>query len=305
MILGYPHASSRIRTNDFSTYCLVFMLISMGFLGNSFAQNESGPLKNTQLPKRVLPADSVGALFNDGPRTVYFQSPDADPIEKLFWDRELRIEKTEEPNVVDENTAVTLKSVGTTKTDVTPLVDINAQSQPQITESGLNSQKTEAIQNSGVERSSETQVTIPIDTKSSSSLTVRKAAGIAPKSAIWPVQVKPKNVYGKLDSQGQPWRGLVFEVPVSSPVMAIEGGRVMFADYFKNYGNLIIVSHGDKLVSVYTNNQKLLKKEGDLVARGDVVAFSGDSGNLNYPALYFEMRKDGKTIDPIVFLERI
>ena len=83
-----------------------------------------------------------------------------------------------------------------------------------------------------------------------------------------------------------------------SPVQAVYHGRVVFADWLDGMGLLTIIDHGGGFMSLYGHNQDLLKDVGDPVAPGDVIAHVGDSGGQNSAGLYFEIRKDGKPVDP-------
>jgi septal ring factor EnvC (AmiA/AmiB activator) len=266
---------------------------------NVFSQNTTF-LENTQLPKKVMSSDPVGILFNDGPRIVYAKDPSADPIEILFWDRERRFHTSNIKDGETQNITVSNKSDRQEASNSSALNNKNSAEQK---EAGLSDQG----QNLEINQTSRLQMRE--DKSSSDKLAIDKQISIARSNTIgiskWPVPVSPKNLYGGLDPQGQPWKGLVFEVPLNTPVTAIKPGKVLFADNFKNYGNLIIVGHGERLVSIYSNNQKIIKKEGDLIKQGEVIALSGDVGYLNYPALYFEIRQDGKAIDPIPFFQKI
>jgi septal ring factor EnvC (AmiA/AmiB activator) len=80
-------------------------------------------------------------------------------------------------------------------------------------------------------------------------------------------------------------------------VHAISHGRVVFADWLRGYGLLLIVDHGDGYLSLYGCNETLIKDVGDWVDAGEVVATSGSSGGRKNPGLYFELRHDGKPMD--------
>ena len=83
-----------------------------------------------------------------------------------------------------------------------------------------------------------------------------------------------------------------------TPVNAIFGGRVVFAEWLRGLGLLIIVDHGNGYMSLYGNNQKLYKGLGDPVNQGEMIATVGQSGGHAEPGLYFEIRKDGEALDP-------
>lgn len=97
------------------------------------------------------------------------------------------------------------------------------------------------------------------------------------------------------------WKGVVFSVAEEKPVKAIKPGKVVFSDYLRGYGNLIIIDHGKGYFSVYGNNSSLEKDIGDKVAEGDIVSRVG-SKNSDLTVLYFELRHNGKPIDPAQWL---
>ena len=99
-------------------------------------------------------------------------------------------------------------------------------------------------------------------------------------------------------------KGLEIEAPVGEEIRAVEKGKVVFADRFSGYGKMLIIDHGDRYYTVYAHLSDFLKKNGDLVRRGETVALVGDSDSLAGSKLYFEMRKDGKSIDPAPWFRR-
>ena len=95
------------------------------------------------------------------------------------------------------------------------------------------------------------------------------------------------------------WKGLFIRSPSGNAVKAIAGGRVVFADWFKGFGNLMIIDHGNSYMSLYGNNETIYKKVGEVIRSGDTIATVGSSGgNLN-SGLYFELRYKGKPFDPL------
>ena len=82
----------------------------------------------------------------------------------------------------------------------------------------------------------------------------------------------------------------------------IEAGQVLYANPFKGYGNLLIVDHGDSYYSLYAQASELLVQVGDRVKRNQVVGRTGEGGALNGPALYFEIRHQGKPENPLEWL---
>ncbi len=99
-------------------------------------------------------------------------------------------------------------------------------------------------------------------------------------------------------------KGIDIEAPLGEEIKAVEKGKVVFADRFSGYGNMLIVDHGQRYYSVYAHVSELFKKPGDLVQRGEPIALVGDSDSLAGSRLYFEIRKDGKPVDPLPWFKR-
>jgi septal ring factor EnvC (AmiA/AmiB activator) len=91
--------------------------------------------------------------------------------------------------------------------------------------------------------------------------------------------------------------GLFFNTLGSVSVKSIFRGRVIFADFLKGYGLLIIVDHGDNHISLYGHNDRLIKKVGDIVSSGETIANSGVTGGLKSHGLYFEIRDNATPVD--------
>jgi murein DD-endopeptidase MepM/ murein hydrolase activator NlpD len=97
--------------------------------------------------------------------------------------------------------------------------------------------------------------------------------------------------------------GINISVPAGTSVRAAEGGTVVYSgDGLKGYGNLVLIKHPNGFVTAYGNNGELDVKRGDKVARGQVIAKSGDTGNVNSPQLHFELRKGSTPVDPTSYL---
>jgi septal ring factor EnvC (AmiA/AmiB activator) len=93
-------------------------------------------------------------------------------------------------------------------------------------------------------------------------------------------------------------KGIDIDAPLGEEVHAVEAGKVIFADRFSGYGKMMIIDHGERYYSVYAHLGDILKQLGDSVGRGEAIAEVGDSDSLAGSRLYFEIRKDGKPIDP-------
>jgi septal ring factor EnvC (AmiA/AmiB activator) len=92
--------------------------------------------------------------------------------------------------------------------------------------------------------------------------------------------------------------GLDVEAPVGAPVVAVAPGRVVHAGWFKGYGNLLIVDHGDGYHTLVAHLASMQTAMGEEVEAGDVLGTVGDSGSLKGPYLYFELREKGRPVDP-------
>lgn len=94
-------------------------------------------------------------------------------------------------------------------------------------------------------------------------------------------------------------KGVFIRAPGGQPVRAIAGGQVVYADWMRGFGNLLIVDHGESYLSIYANNESLLKELGEAVAPGEPIATTGSSGGNEETGLYFEMRHLGRPFDPL------
>jgi len=98
---------------------------------------------------------------------------------------------------------------------------------------------------------------------------------------------------------GMEAKGIFIRAPQGQPVRAIAGGQVVYAEWMRGFGNLLILDHGEAYLSIYANNESLLKQVGDVVAGGDAVATTGASGGNEETGLYFELRHLGRAFDPL------
>ena len=118
----------------------------------------------------------------------------------------------------------------------------------------------------------------------------------------WPLKGKVAHSYGSARSGELRWEGWLISARAGTAVNAVHNGRVVFSNYLRGFGLLIILDHGDGYMTLYAHNQELLKDTGDWVQSSEVLARAGDTGGLAKPALYFEIRKKGKPADPKVWL---
>jgi septal ring factor EnvC (AmiA/AmiB activator) len=87
------------------------------------------------------------------------------------------------------------------------------------------------------------------------------------------------------------------------PIQAVYRGKILYADWFKGFGNMIIIDHGNSYYTVYAHIEEVFKTAGDVVESGEVMATVGDTGSMTGPKLYFEVRHHGKPLDPMQWLE--
>lgn len=119
----------------------------------------------------------------------------------------------------------------------------------------------------------------------------------------WPLHGRIAQAFGASANGARAAQGMLIAAPSGSEVHAVSHGRVVFADWLRGYGLLLIVDHGDGYMSLYGDNESLLKDVGDWVDAGQSLATSGDSGGKATPGLYFELRYKGRAIDPAGWLE--
>ncbi|WP_413438537.1 murein hydrolase activator EnvC family protein [Sulfuriferula sp. GW1] len=101
---------------------------------------------------------------------------------------------------------------------------------------------------------------------------------------------------------GSLWKGLFFKANTGQPVHVVAAGRVVFADWMRGFGNLIIVDHGSGYMSLYSNNETLYKQVGDAVSAGETIAAVGNSGGNPDAGLYFELRYQSRAFDPMSWM---
>lgn len=118
----------------------------------------------------------------------------------------------------------------------------------------------------------------------------------------WPVKGTILKGYGsRRDGGGMNWEGVLIGAPEGQSVRAVHHGRVVFSDYLRGHGMLIIVDHGEGFMSLYAHNQSLLLEPGDWVNPGDPVARVGNTGGQSVPAVYFEIRQRGRPVNPALW----
>ncbi|MFB9137674.1 murein hydrolase activator EnvC family protein [Vibrio olivae] len=120
----------------------------------------------------------------------------------------------------------------------------------------------------------------------------------------WPVEGRILHRYGSAQTGQLNWKGLVIDANYGEAVKAVYSGRVVFADYLRGYGLVVLLDHGKGDMTLYGFNQSLLKKEGDKVKAGDTIARAGNTGGQSQASLYFEIRRNSVTQNPTSWLRR-
>jgi septal ring factor EnvC (AmiA/AmiB activator) len=131
------------------------------------------------------------------------------------------------------------------------------------------------------------------------------AAGAGLKPGLrWPVKGQVMARFGTNRPEGGVWRGVLLRATEGASVQVVASGTVIYANWLRGFGNLIIIDHGQQYMTVYAYNQSLLKQVGDTVKTGETIALAGSTGGQVDSALYFEVRHRGSAVDPVQLLAR-
>ena len=98
--------------------------------------------------------------------------------------------------------------------------------------------------------------------------------------------------------------GIEIQSRPGTPIRAVFSGETIFSSWLKGYGNVIIIAHGKKYHTVYAHAEELFRSKGEKVKAGEVIATVGDTGAMNGPTLYFEIRHQGNPIDPLEWINK-
>ncbi len=120
----------------------------------------------------------------------------------------------------------------------------------------------------------------------------------------WPLRGKLLHTFGSHQSGQITWKGVVINAEYGEPVKAVYSGTVVFAEYLRGYGLVILLDHGKGDMTLYGYNQTLLKKEGDKIKSGEIIALAGDTGGQSTASLYFEIRRNSQAQNPTRWLTR-
>ena len=121
----------------------------------------------------------------------------------------------------------------------------------------------------------------------------------------WPSRGKLEHTFGQRKHGGIDWKGVLIGAKEGSNINSVHNGQVVFADWLKGYGWVIVVDHGEGFMSLYGHAQTLLKDVGDMVREGETVALVGQSGGQASSGLYFEIRHKGRAVNPEKWCKRI
>ncbi|NOH72883.1 murein hydrolase activator EnvC [Vibrio pectenicida] len=120
----------------------------------------------------------------------------------------------------------------------------------------------------------------------------------------WPLKGTILHNYGSRQTGQLNWKGMVIGAKYGQTVKAVYSGTVVFSDYLRGYGLVILLDHGKGDMTLYGFNQSLLKNEGDKVSAGETIALAGDTGGQPKASLYFEIRRNSKAQNPKSWLTR-
>jgi len=99
--------------------------------------------------------------------------------------------------------------------------------------------------------------------------------------------------------------GILIQAPLGQKVEAVQSGKVVFAEWMRGFGLLMIIDHGHGYLSLYAHNESLYKKPGDMVMKGEKIASVGQSGGFKQSGLYFEIRRNGKPLNPMTWIKSV
>jgi septal ring factor EnvC (AmiA/AmiB activator) len=120
----------------------------------------------------------------------------------------------------------------------------------------------------------------------------------------WPTKGRLAQRYGTQRNGSLQWQGWLIKVNAGAAVKTVHKGRIVFSNYLRGFGLLLIIDHGDGYMTLYGHNQELLKDTGDWVQTNEIIARAGSTGGLSAPALYFEIRSQGQPTNPKKWLQK-
>ena len=120
----------------------------------------------------------------------------------------------------------------------------------------------------------------------------------------WPLRGDILHKFGDLKKGQVNWKGIVIGAKYGQSVRAVYPGKIVFSEYLRGYGLVILIDHGKGDMTLYGFNQSLLKREGETVLAREIISLTGDTGEKAQPSLYFEIRRNGRAEDPLHWLTK-
>ncbi|GGQ30847.1 murein hydrolase activator EnvC family protein [Shewanella litoralis] len=117
----------------------------------------------------------------------------------------------------------------------------------------------------------------------------------------WPTKGRMSKRFGSRRSGQIVWKGSVLSAPEGQNIYAVASGKVIYADWLRGFGMVLVIDHGKGYMSLYGHAQTLLRQPGDMVKSGESIALVGSSGGQSEPGLYFEIRNKGQAVDPAYY----
>lgn len=146
---------------------------------------------------------------------------------------------------------------------------------------------------------------LPVEIITPSKTSLKRPASIRKKGKgrrgfLWPLQGK---ITSKFGPRGRTFHdGIDISARLGTPIRSVQRGKVVFSDKLRGYGNILIVQHPHRLISVYAHNRKNLARKGQQVAQGEVIGEVGSTGRVTGPHLHLEIRKNNVATDPLYYL---
>ncbi|MCE9680502.1 peptidoglycan DD-metalloendopeptidase family protein [Shewanella sp. AS1] len=132
-----------------------------------------------------------------------------------------------------------------------------------------------------------------------------KMEGLSSRNKLsWPTKGRISSGFGSQRSGEVKWKGVLMSAPEGQAIEAVSAGKVIYADWLRGFGMVMVVDHGKGFMSLYGHAQTLLKSAGDNVNKGETIALVGRSGGQTEPGLYFEIRHKGQAVDPARYCKR-
>ncbi|ABE56972.1 peptidase M23B [Shewanella denitrificans OS217] len=134
--------------------------------------------------------------------------------------------------------------------------------------------------------------------KASKATPAMNGLNVSKAKFAWPTKGNLSAKFGTSRSGQINWKGVILSAAEGQAINAIDAGRVIYADWLRGFGMVMVVDHGKGFMSLYGHAQTLLKKPGDKINRGETIALVGRSGGRTEPGLYFEIRNKGQAVNP-------